>query len=450
MKRNEWVSLLLQGGKPAKKAVRKMHHHLFENETETMAYLSALAGFVVQQPGEKLASVQTYDFWNRVFSVREQFRKLSEERRFQLCAKAMAADQIPVLMVCFLGTCAGEVDPACEAWEMVMEMYDSACTNNERSRVARFVLQFVVASVGYTPKLATWANILVHAESTGDRQQFRWLIERLYMTAAGVKVQILIVPLSQWMNGGYEIVTSVGGVATYCLPVSDALAGSMARTVVDVTDELMERERPIRAFIASFEASYQAYRQRYEDMWLDMLVEPRRGLRDGFLDRVTIEVPEMRAYGYRSLALTPDDDFPNFTCRYLREYARTNEFQLKLEPTDLQSIGLPGVDPYARRMDQILAYLAVTAAWRIVMNQRPVSEASAPGGLKSGDAIIRPFFRRLPDGQKASPEARARALESRFRREPLPGFTFVKQHQRGQNPQSGEPLFALKAEDLKV
>lgn len=166
------------------------------------------------------------------------------------------------------------------------------------------------------------------------------------------------------------------------------------------------------------------------------------------MDAVRIEIPEMKQAGYVSARFTPLDQFPRFHVAFLYEdlNGRGGFYEMDLEPTDLNLVSASS-DAEVRCVGQFLAFIAVQSVWRIVMSLPSKEPMGTRSGTTPGAAVVRSRFRRLPLGQHASDEARARALAT-FRREPLPGFTFVRQYTRGESPQSGEPLFAVTEAEL--
>lgn len=435
-----------------RRAIHNIHGRLFVNVSETMEYLMALVSIVIGYTAKNVDQRIARQAWENILLVRRRFWKLPADKRFSICTTSIEHTELPVIEVCFFGSCEGEVEIGCHAWDLGILLYDSCVMGpKEEAKKKAVYLSALLNTMLYntqTPKMGTWTNVLTHALSTGDEHRVSLFLCRL-ATMASQLVFITPIPFSRWTKEGHEILNDFDDHKVYKLPVPDHLTSRVTALVDRLSQELVDRHQPLDTLISEFIATREKYNEKYANMWLDMMVSPRRGLRDGWLDSATINLPGMRDIGYKLLSLNPEGVFPNFAARYLIEsYGGRNSVQISLQPSDLQSVGFTN-DPRLRAMDQIMAFVAVSTMWRIVMAEPTRGSENGDGTRDVSGSIVRPFFRRLPQGFQASNEARARARQT-FRTEPLPGFTFVKEHQRGENPQSGTPLFAIESEDFQV
>ncbi len=289
----------------------------------------------------------------------------------------------------------------------------------------------------------TWTNALFQAYAATESCFFRDFVTALCRGDLFYRV----VPYSH-TDEQYEILQYDGEQRVLAFPAPDDLV-SWTKNQIDIWGaKLMSREEGFRRLSDELRSRFAEYRAAYEDMWLEMMVEPVWGMREGGLDCVRFSIPELRASGHRLVRLQPREPFPNFHATYTMEKmdGSMRQLEIDLEPSDLETVSLgPSAEgSILRWADRLLAFMAVRAAWMIVMGLtgRKSDGKWTKNGKSNTGAVIRPRFRHLPEGYHASPEARARALAT-FRKEPLPGFTFVKQYERGPVQNSGEPLFAV-------
>lgn len=101
-------------------------------------------------------------------------------------------------------------------------------------------------------------------------------------------------------------------------------------------------------------------------------------------------------------------------------------------------------------ISRLIAFVALYAAWKIIMGELACEGTIDGKGNGTGSsAIVRARLRRLPEGQRASEEARRRAKDA-IGITPPPAFTFVREYQRGNNhPQYSEPLLSITDSDFR-
>lgn len=294
----------------------------------------------------------------------------------------------------------------------------------------------------------TWGKLLNHMERINDAVP----LLRLFDLFESMFLEIEVVMLSEF--GQNENVLNGKRIR---IPAQDAVFGWTKRHLQSHKERMDRYSEPMQSLIGQMRERYIWYFERYEDMWLDMMVQPKWALREDGLDCVLIAIPEFRSFGIQSVRVRTIPDFPSFRASFevKRMYLGRMIHHYDFSPTDLSSEEM-GFDEDSTESDEdrdfvwmwrCFAFVAVYAVWQIVMGVHSREGAHRGNGEgSSSSAVVRARFRHLPQGFNASAEARARALEI-LRAAPLPGFTFVREYQRGEAPQSSEPLFSITGID---
>ena len=456
-KTNPWIDAIKFN---KRKQLGKLDGLLFENQKQTLLFLAAMysvaKGFAELTPKER-QRYQDLISQIRTSTLRSDLEKFSDTIHAIWQSGWQITKKVNCLLI-ILGTNAD--DPIERGEEMLVHLLDALDLYRTTTSMADVSASLVMA-LGYTIAYTsydgrgsyTWLYAITSIKKNNSVQVFGRMCDVFYAGVGGI---VKAVPLTQW-NVGEFIVDFEQDYTTWRLPVPDQLVGWFYEQFNLARIQLLDHQRQANWIIDLFKDDPDYYRKLYEDMWLSMLCEPVRALRPDGLDVITIKHPALTSLGYRELILFPEPVFPHFRARYIRRpsYGGEQAVELTLQPTDLRVVATPEskefqaiCPPRLLYMDMVLAFFAVRAMYYIVMDIIPHASGSGRNGNSGGlPAVIRPIFRRLPQGHNASPEARARALKC-FRTEPLPGFTFVKGYQRGLKPKSGEPLFALRDSDL--
>ncbi|MHB8830898.1 MAG: hypothetical protein ACYC44_02200, partial [Patescibacteria group bacterium] len=427
--RNQWARLIRQNNV---NRLSRIHKSLYRDMDETIEYLRGLMDvFLLQPPPDHIRSV--------ISEVRRITRLLPVER-LELVLDSFRNQVDCLNLIAFaLGNHPDELEQSRVIFLNVLEVARNQTErigdrSNSRSGLIAIMLLIESAARNATQ---TWTNILRQMHLSGDTGILKDLVELFPPNGVGYRV----VPFGL-VDDRFKFYSEEQD--TLFFPVPDDLVTWFGEQLKQSFDENETREAEFERLCRGMEERMDAYRSIYEDMWLEMMLQPMWGLRDGGLDCVRISIPELRNAGYRLARFVPREPFPNFHVSFVfkRLVGSDREIEMELEPSDLQAVRqVPSEGPYLG--DMLLAFVAVRAVWMIVMGVTSRGDGtSQEQGAGGGDGIVRPRFRRLPVGYRASPEARARALET-FRREPLPGFTFVRQYERGIAPQSSEPLFSV-------
>jgi len=449
IKREAWMSHIKRNSGQ----LRRMKMRLFSDLAETLEFVAALYSFLCTattplQDGRPPKKSYYQRVQKLMRNVRNDFANLTEERAHEVIKFFLNNWENEPTVFMLAGSRRGDLEQSVKAVSHLLSYGDinyGDCQQQDRI-VAAYAAFLSLVSLSGEIGTCTWENLVRYMHDSGDTSYLCRLISLIAVTPT----IFLAVPLSHWRPGELPIKHRILRPDELRLPVPDDLAKWFNDQLDRTTSEINEAQQPLLALAKVFRRNFRRYCLRYEDMWLDMLVRPRHALRPNGLDSVTVSIPELKNVGYERITLFPRDEFPEFRAVYtLRSCGRLCRLGMVLEPSDLNLINIGGIKESDPRVtiDRILAYAAVTCMWQIVMSQ-PVADSdmdSHEGG--GGAAVVRPHFRRLPEGRQISPEARARALAT-FRTEPLPGFTFVRSYQRGEEPRSGEPLFAIDSIDI--
>lgn len=438
--RAEWIRFIKAGNK---NRLDRMQRRLFQDIGETLECVLALADASNLRPQPAVLP-------GLYRSIRKALADLPLDRAEEVMA-AVAKVKGPLNAVTvLLGTSKGELQASYEIFSRLAEMAD------RRLRVLRpegvdwtiHLIAFGLIKLSALGATDTWSNLILYMHERKDASVLYRLLEG-YSTGS---VQLSVIPMDAWRSE-YEVAKIQEEATTYVFPAPPHLAEWLQVEVMRRLREYRQRCLGLEDLVRRLCADAPAFNEIYQDMWLDMMTSPQWRLRDQGLDRVEIRIPELRQYGYEQVTLTPLEPFP----KVLTTFAATlvsgakRDLQICLEPSALLRVSAsPGhKDTFEVWVDRALAFVAVRAMWTIVMGT--LSRKSEAHGVRrtSAAAVVRARFRPLPEGHKASPEARARALDA-FRAEPLPGFTFVKQHTRGTpSPESTDPIFAVTQFALK-
>ncbi|MDD5438028.1 MAG: hypothetical protein PHC70_02685 [Patescibacteria group bacterium] len=437
--RKQWIRLIRQNNA---NRLGRIHKNLFRDTAETVEYLYSLIEVAVSQPPGHIRSL--------IADVRRITRSLPAGRLDSVLDEFISTgkDNFRSLVVLSLGSYPDELETSCATIERLLEVIEPRNVTVDYSQHGNgglFALM-VLMEASARNHTHTWTNILRQMHLTGNTDLFREIAESFSMGDFTYSV----VPYSQ-VGDSYNFLGQTGESASYRFPAPDDLVEWTGQHLGRWFETIAARDERFIQLCDELQEQMAAYSSAYEDMWLEMMLEPVWGLRDGGLDCVRVSIPALRESGLRRIRFEPREPFPGFRATFIQRRIGGSErlFEINLEPNDLAAIGRTNEpDSMFTWSDRLLAFVAVRAVWMIVMGVtgRTNSGTWTRHGGSSGSGIIRPRFRRLPDGYHASPEARTRALET-FRREPQTGFTFVRQYERGSEQQSGEPLFTITDAD---
>lgn len=413
---------------------------LFRDLDETFAYLDAFYDtFLGTRRSPRQAEL--------VGLARKAFRELSYEERCavtQYIVSEKKERQVTLLM----GVQDDEVEESIEMCNFLLNLTDdeNRILGNGKISAGEYCLAALMQAAGQK-KSSTWTNALRYMHDMGDVSILGRFIENV---ALGNPLILEIRPMTRW-SVSQALLTISDDLQTLHIPVPDDLFAWATRVRDDLIKKISYCDAGIVQLAQDLKNRIDEYRSRYEDMWLEMMVQPRWALRSDWLDVATIAIPELIQTGYESVRFLPLEPFPKFRAQFTKRRAikGKNIVQIDLEPSDITLI--PKLVTHPKKevfylVDQLLAFIAVQAVWMIVMDKLPKTKRGGRRPSGKNDAVVRPRFRRLPNGHCASDEARARALEQ-FCREPLPGFTFVREYTRGSEPHSGKPLFSISIVD---
>lgn len=435
----DWLELIVRN---KANHLDRLERRLFADLVETMSYVHALSA--VRKRRAKGAVVPLpAGYHGRVAAVRKAFVTLPLERAVE------AFDALPEdVGVWYVVLGAYKASPA-ECEQVVGKMLDIC---EAKYRLRRFrekpdVRAFDVLveilewqGMGVSDVWGSWIGMMDERDDSSPLLRFMEIFQ-----LAALPVEVL--EDSRWSRE-LDVVHGSDGAPAIRIPVPDAYAAwfrsELSRHVAAAT----ARYDGYLRLLSDIRTRFDAYEASYQDMWLDMMTQPAWDLRDGGRDRADIVVPGMRAFGYQGLRLELLEPFPQVRASFtfVTVLGDEREVELSLEPSMLATT-VPSYAPTDKDDwgydDALLAFVAVRAMWTIVTGQlskRTETKGVCRGGGWAG--VVRRRFRHLPEGQKASPEARARALDA-FRHEPLPGFTFVKQYAVGQPNTTNRPVLSL-------
>lgn len=332
----------------------------------------------------------------------------------------------------------------------LLDVYDfqTACTGSRSPTVASAIVALLVLPTEYlnynTP---SWTLTLEAIRASRDVTPLLRLFEAVH--DASWRIQLKNISDFEEMR--------IFGKNYIDLPVPAHLRRWMLDVYRIFISKMNERNAKLSVLTKRMRNHADWYRDRYDEMWLDMMVEPKWGLRTGNLDCVEMDIDGLRAMGIRRISFEAINEFPEFRATFdiSRVYNGSAVYTMEFSPTGLYSkTGLHSSEDEIDASDEVsveemwqgrvVAFVTVSAVWEIVMGRRSRQSVYPKDSEANGSAsaIVRPRFRRLPEGHQSSEKARERALAV-MNAKPLPGFTFVREYIRGAFPQSGAPLFTL-------
>lgn len=417
--------------------LRRINRRLFEDLNETEDYLDALSEAIIinQCPGaSELLEI-----------VREQFQTLPHARKHETLAR-IVSQQKHNLIVILMGARPNEIEESVQTFSFLLDLADKDryMLTERKTNVGIYCIHILMQATGQG-STATWSNVLRHMYRTRDTSFLLRIIEHV---GTSIRLNIRILPITHWDDSNKVFESPEPNTLIFTIPVPPDLVEWTANARDRSIERIIETDKGITELATEIKQRVEEFEAKYQTMWLEMMLEPKWGLRDEWLDAATIEIPELVSAGYRIARFQPLEPFPNFRVQFTKERTNGSEtvIQIDLEPSDLsmvQNREVPSEIHLLNWVDRLLAFVAVQTVWFITMGKCPAHEKrKGTRATGSQGAIIRPRFQRLPAGHSASEQARARALE-RFRRAPLPGFTFVREHQRGTEVHSGNPLFSM-------
>lgn len=427
--------------------LRRVNAELYENEGATMSYLRALARICASIKHPR----NLPDFQSELTRIaREKFLTLSDDRKEFFLGELIGDEAIGnpegEMILLLLGLFPREED-SFKTFEFLRRLVNKNRLNvKPKETTARLGMEVALTLMDLTAHSfsLSWTHAVSRMRTSDNLQVIRCFIEDLIM---GTPTKVRVLPLPAWrpLDHVHHI---QDGVQTLFLPASVEDERWLRRRVDAILCEIETRQSGMMQLVMDMRGRTDTYASQYETMWLEMMLEPKWALRADWLDAVAIEVPELVATGYSILRLSPLDEFPDFQARLDREVLDGTRTVLEYNFTPGFLTAISDVKPsesndILKWVGRLLSFVIVQAVWTIVTGRSQKSETTGSiRASQSSGAVVRPQFRRLPDGFQASPEARARAME-RFSKEPPPGFTFVREYLRGAESHSGEPLFAI-------
>lgn len=426
--------------------LRKMNARLYKDMDESILFLRSLSTCFFKGVVQYSSPEQR----DALISARIKFRALPDDEKERVVNRLghPSNPSMAELIVLIMGTFKREVQESFATFDFLTRLMNKQrryIDHVEINSAMHCLLVLIEASA--QGRTSIWANTIRQMHERKDARILKSIIEQL---STGQSVMIDVIPMTSWPAGQHCCVKIDGDVHFRIrIPAPSELALWVRRNIDRIIEEINQRDEGLTRLAHNLQQRIKEYGAQYEHMWLEMILEPKWGLRHDWLDAITIDIPELAQSGYRSVRLMPSEPFPNFQARFERINASGDYLfvQINLEPSDLimvQKAETPKELDILNWVDRILAFIALRTAWTIIMGelQKKESNHGTHEVIQARGAIVRPRFRRLPEGFKATPEARMRALE-KFRKEPLPGFTFVREHQRGPISNSGEPLFTI-------
>lgn len=341
------------------------------------------------------------------------------------------------------------------------------------------ILLFLFGLIALNGITHTWENLIASAK---DDQEARLLLRKiLYLYLFYSKGEVEFVPASKWnterdlmIGWPSRSMVALGFTeAQFRLPVPDQYLDFLEELEQQLIHDIEEKQTEFILLMGWFGANKDRFQMVFEKMWEEIKTKPKHALRSEGKDRVRIDVKAMRKLGYQTIQFFSENlTFPQTKAKFwLKEEGEppySLSFVLDPEKTALPQYvvyeNMPANHPLAV-VDQLIVFIALNCYWRIITNQTgwpklssvlpelpPLEPENRIGRNKRTVSpslhIVRPFFRALPEGYRASGEAINHSLEV-FRTAPIVGFTFVREHLRGYTEsQSVEPLFGYSEKDL--
>lgn len=207
------------------------------------------------------------------------------------------------------------------------------------------------------------------------------------------------------------------------------------RTKRQKNDAMRERCESVEAWVRQH---IDLLEKRQEDLMRDIVERPRRGLRPLGFDHVDINVSILRSAGVRGVIFRPEEfALPDTGLEILVRKVTPHLYAYKGSllafsdfPAPMIEMGFCQDYPLVRKL---LQFVIIDVLHRITVAERPLREKSGTkGDSGTGEANgirhpVPPHPRRLPEGWKASDEARQAWTET-FGTTLREGYTFVRAH----------------------
>jgi len=438
--RMQWKKLILQQNH---NRVRRIMSQLFIDMPRTLPYVLAIADVSTMQ-------AHRHKITDLVQGIRRRAREIPLKQLENALEAIVACREYADCFAVIFGAYENERAASLVTLQRLTDIMDVQLNQDLSDKPSNALITITtIIETGPTGNTHTWTNFLRQSRTSGDLSTLHEIVCVFGLMSSRINV----VAYSSWEKEWKVLDFSNGDDQLQILiPAPDDLVDWLDRTIDKLLRKSADKDTSLVQLAEAMRASPDAWCSAYEDMWLEMMMEPKWGLREDGLDCATITVSALHEGGYRYLQLYPLEPFPNFRALLCmkRENGKNRFVEIIVEPSDLLQIKRKAVseDDILHWIDRILAFTALRAAWTIIMGHLSTTPKGTESSRNAGSAIVRPRFRRLPKGQTSSLEARTRSLE-RFRKEPLPGFTFVREYQRGMQPQSGDPLFAVSNLDVQ-
>lgn len=409
--------------------------------------------------------------------IRERFEQLTPETVIQVAHAYGSIAHNRSIMNCFAGVFLnserGQFDRAAKLFELFHRARKLLWADLGEENLKRYLNlhQMFGELLCQAHRCPTWPN-LVTAAAKGHSQAVK-VVEMLVFHYGTTATRLAVVPLSQLPPGELQdstvVITILSGNDSKIirLPAPDAVADQFADLVNSINRQLAQDQLKLDGLIQWFDCHERDYLEHEAQMWDEIIHQPRYALRTAGADRIKLNVSalRMRHVRYTSLQLFPEQ-FPLARAKFWQmEFDQPVSMSFRLDPR-LNSMNPDVVCERSNPrypqtvVDRILYYVALHSYWKIITGKLDevirIREASQvkvvrqPGqrpSLFRLFQVVRPHFRRLPEGFQASEEAERLAAETIGS---LPqGFTFVREHERGyQQVENLPPLFTYHDRDI--
>lgn len=222
--------------------------------------------------------------------------------------------------------------------------------------------------------------------------------------------------------------------------------GELCRSFIDIVEWFKKHEEEF-AFLE-------------KEMWEDIRLRPKYGLRSNGRDKVKLDiVPDNDYIGLDSIQFFPQQ-FPNTDVKIWRNWRGKKEsVAFHLYPKF--SFSSWDGDNNDISSSKMLYFIALQCYWEIVMGKSSKTSeedktsttrvsATDKDRMRERLSHVRPFFRKLPEGQHYSEKALGLAQQALNCLNMPEGKTFVREHERGwQEMESIQPLFTYSVQDVE-
>jgi len=241
------------------------------------------------------------------------------------------------------------------------------------------------------------------------------------------------------------------------IDAAEKIAENLSREM-DRVDELCRSFADIVEWFKNHEEDF-AFLEK--EMWEDIKLRPKYGLRSNGRDRVKLDIVPGNDYiSIDSIQFFPQQ-FPKTDVKIWRKWRGKKESStLHLYPEFSFSNWNGGNNDISS--SKMLYFVTLQCYWEIVMGKSSeVSEEEAKTStarvsvsdrdrMRERLSHVRPFFRKLPEGQHYSEKALGLAQQALGYLIMPDGKTFVREHDRGwQEMEEIAPLFTYSAQDIK-